>query len=413
MHIDNLPSAYVSELTLEERIITEEAWKNLKTGNITKAEKIISRLGPQSPFYHVGLGYTCFVQNQYEASLDNFKKALLSYPDMGLIHLGLAQLYQNTGQRDQAFNEYSEVLKGEPDHPWAKKQFESLGTTLTDEYLVLGRSILSQGKTEEGKEAFLKALHYSPKSIPAHLELVRIYRKEKSLQNALIHLKLAYGLEPKNPEVLREYGEALYDAGEYPQSLGMYERLAEVDPKNKEVQSRLDSLKTKLGIFELPSQFDSISASEAVTKEDVAALLGVKFKDILEEAPPKPPVITDIATSWASRFILKAATLGLLDVYSNHTFQPKKIVSRAEMAEVLIRLVDLLKKKGYRVIQQIPPDKIQISDVSPDNYYYVPILQVLSYQIMELSSERSFNPEQSLSGSEALKIFDITLALIR
>ena len=106
------------------------------------------------------------------------------------------------------------------------------------------------------------------------------------------------------------------------------------------------------------------------------------------------------------------ASLKILDVYRNHTFQPQKIVTRAEMAEILNRLILHLKKQGHQFIQQIPPQQIQITDVSQDNFYYRPIVAMISYDIMSLSLGRKFNPDQSISGSEAIRLLNIILALI-
>ena len=175
----------------------------------------------------------------------------------------------------------------------------------------------------------------------------------------------------------------------------------------------METIKNRLGIFKLPSQYDSIQFSEAVLKEEIAALLSVKFKNIIDETKGKPPIIIDISTSWASQFILHTTSLGILDVYPNHTFQPKKIITRAEMAEVLFRLVEHLKRKKYSFIQQIPPDRIQITDVSPGNYYYRPILLIVSYDIMDLSRNRKFNPDQAVSGQETIRLIELILALIQ
>jgi hypothetical protein len=145
----------------------------------------------------------------------------------------------------------------------------------------------------------------------------------------------------------------------------------------------------------------------------MAALLAVKFKDVLEETNKKPPIIIDIATSWADDYILQMASLDLLDIYPNHTFRPKKIINRAEMAEILLRLVNYLSDRGFRFMQQIPPENIQISDVSIDNYYYQPIIQILSYDIMSLSLDKTFKPDFPVSGPDSIKLFDIILGQIR
>jgi hypothetical protein len=171
-------------------------------------------------------------------------------------------------------------------------------------------------------------------------------------------------------------------------------------------------LKNKLGIIELPSRYNEIPIAAAVTREDIAALLAVKLKDVLEETAAQPPIIIDISASWASKFILKVTSLGLLEVHSNHAFQPKRTVTRAELAETLFRVIQYLDGKGHRFIHQIPPNRIRVQDVTPDHFYYQPISQILSYQVMELYPDKTFRPDQPVPGPEAVKTIDILLALV-
>lgn len=413
LYIGNLPQSFVTHLSLDERILTEEAWSNLKQGKGKKAEKIFSKLSTESPFYFVGLGYASFLLNNLPESEMFFKKAIKSYPEMSLVHAGLAQVYQQTGRDDLALVELREIIKIEPDNPWAKQAYETVQHKKTSEALNEAEAYLAQGNTANSKESYLKALYYSPRSTKAHLALADIYRKENDLKSALVHLKAADQNEPNNKKILKLYGEILFEADRYPRSLEIYEKLLDLEPENKETKNRVETIKNRLGIFELPSQYDAIPKSEAISKEETAALLGVKFKDFFEDSSTKPPIIIDIGTSWASKFILKTTTLGILDVYPNHTFQPKKIVTRAEMAETLYRLINYLKRKGIKFIQQIPPDKIQISDVSPQNYYYQPILQIVSYDLMTLSADQAFNPDLPISGQKSIRLLDIVLTLIK
>lgn len=413
IYIGDLPQTIVSGLTLDERILTEEAWTNIKQGKGGKASKIISKLGQESPFYYVGLGYASLLLNNFSESEMYFKQALRNSPQMSLVHLGLAQVYQKTGREDEEFVELREVLKIEPDNPWALQTYSKLKNKKTKKALSQAQSYLARQQTEKSKQAFLKALYYSPQSIAANLALAKIYTNEGHLQNALVHLRAAFQKDPHNKKILETYAETLFKAEDYPRSLDIYERLQEIEPGNKKIQNRIKTLKNRLGIFELPNQYKEIPISEAISKEEVAALLAVKFKDFLEEPASKPPIIIDISTSWASKYILKITSLGILDVYSNHTFQPKKIVTRAEMAEILLRLINYLKRKGYKFIRQIPLEKIKISDVSPQNFYYSPILQIISYDIMNLSSDKTFNPDLPLSGQEAERLLNIILTLIK
>jgi tetratricopeptide (TPR) repeat protein len=403
----------VTDLSLDERILVEDAWKSIKVGNTNNAQKLIEKLGSESSFYYVGMGYVAYLMDDFQTAEQYFKASLSYYPEVELAHFGLAQIYEDFNKVDNAFSEYREILKKDPDNPWAKPRYEKIKDEKTEEALTEATTFLSAGDRESSKESYLRALYYSPGSIEAHLALGKIYRDEGNFQNALLHLKAAGDAKPQDLDIRKVYADTLFQAGELKNSLGIYEDLQERDPGDQEIRDRLETIKNRLGIFELPNQYNNIQFTESVTKEDIAALLSVKFKDTLEEPRGKPPIIIDISTSWASRFILHTASLGILDVYPNHTFQPKKVIPRAEMAEILFRLIEHLKRKGYSFIQQIPPDRIQISDVSPSNYYYRPIILLISYDIMTLSQDRAFFPDQAVSGREAIRLLDLILALIK
>ena len=413
LYIDSLPQSIVTGLSLDERIFIEEAWRSLKQGKGSKARKALMRLDEQSPFYYVGMGYAYFMMNDVALAEDFFKAAQRFSPDMAIVHLGLGQIYHKTGRDDLAFAEFREITKINPDHIWARAQYENIKIQKTQESLDTGKAYLDAENIESSKESFLRALYYSPESTQAHLALIDIFLQEDNLDNAIVHLEAASKNDPENIDILKKYGDVLFLANENKRSLEIYEKLLVEDSENQEYGQRVEVLKNRLGIFELPSQYNAIISSEAVSKEEMAALLAVKFKDILEETSKKPPIIIDIATSWADDYILQMASLDLLDIYPNHTFRPKKIINRAEMAEILLRLVNYLSDRGFRFMQQIPPENIQISDVSIDNYYYQPIIQILSYDIMSLSLEKTFKPDLPVSGPDSIKLFDIILGQIR
>lgn len=408
-----LPSSAIADLSLDDRILVEDAWRYIQEGRTNKAEKIITKLGSQNSFYYVGFGFISLILEYPQRAEQYFKASLSEFPEMMLAHVGLAQIYQKSGEEDLAFVEYREILKVDPDNPWAKPQFEEIKRSRTEELQREANSYLTAGDMEKSKEAYLKALYYTPNATEAHLSLAKIYKKEGNLQSALLHFKAAISSVPQNTDIQMEYADTLFQAGELKKSLSLYEELSERDPSNTELQQRLETIKNRLGIFKLPSQYDSIQFSDALSKEELAALLSVKFKNIIDEPKGKPPIIIDISTSWASKFILHTASLRILDVYPNHTFQPKKVITRAEMAEALFRLIEHLKRKGHRFIQQIPPDRIQIADVSPGNYYYRPILLMVSYDIMGLSRDKKFNPDLAISGQEAIRLVGLILALIQ
>jgi tetratricopeptide (TPR) repeat protein len=407
------PPGATAELSLDARIAVSDAWAALRRGDIEGAQRTLAGLGPKNPFYYAGLGYAAFILNDLAGAEAYFLQSVRDVPQLALAHVGLGQIYQRTGQTDLAYTEYLEALKRDPDNERARRESEAIRIERADRFLSEGRAYASAGDAAQSRDAYLRALEYAPKEQEAHLALAKIYIRDKNFQSALFHLKTASANEPTNQDILLDYAETLYQAGQQSRSLDAYQRVLEINAQNKIALERAESLKSRLGVVELPSQFGGIPALDAVAKEDVAALIGVKFKDILDETAPKPPVVVDITTSWANRFIVKVAALALMEVYSNHTFQPRKLLTRAEMAETLVRLVEFLKKQKYRIIEQVALDRIKIADVPREHAYFGPISQVLAYQLMDMAPDRTFRPEQPVTGAEAVRIFDLLLGVIR
>ncbi len=412
-YVEDLPQSLTTTMTLEQRIAAEEAWKDLRTGRSEKAGKEFAKLGSGNAVALLGRGFLALQAQDLQAAEQSFKEASGDDPGMVLAHVGLAQVALARGDEDQAYTQYREILKREPEHGWAKPRFEALREKRTEEFTGEARRAVAAGDLDAGKKAYLKALFYAPESVEANLDLARIYRKEKNAASAALHYKAASAGDPKNKTILKEYAETLSDAEQYGRSLDIYELLADADPKDKTVRDRIESLKNRLGIYELPSLYKDIPASESISREELAALIAVKLKSALNEGETTPPILVDIATSWASRFILKVTALGVMESYENHTFLPKKIINRAELAETLVRLVNFLKNKGYRFTPQMAPDRVQISDVPPDNYFRAPIVQIIAYQILDLGPQRTFRPDAVVGGREAIEALDVILGQMK
>jgi Tfp pilus assembly protein PilF len=412
-YIEDIPSSLATRLTLDERIAAVEAWKSLREGRTDQARKLLLGLGQDSPLYAAGLGYVDFAMADLGAAETNFKESLSRFSDLTLADVGLAQIYEARGQKDQAFSEYREILKKDPGNRWAGPRFQKLQGELVDASFAEAKAALAAGNREAEKRALLKVLFYDPESVRAHLELVRIYREEKNTPALLLHLKAASEARPGDKAVLREYAEYLYDAGEFGRSLDLYEKVAEIDPQDKAVAARIEELKNKLGVFELPSQYALIPDLDSITREDLAALISVKFKDFFKTPARTTEILVDISMSWAQRFIIDVASRGVMSVYDNHTFQPKRVINRAEMADSVSRLVGFLEGRGVKFVPLLDVRKIQIADVAPDNYYYQPILKVVSLQIMALAPGMLFEPERIVTGREAVMILDVVAGLAR
>jgi len=402
----------LASLNLNQRLIFEDGWKSIKKGDVDGARKNFLKLGANSPFYHLGEGYCRLYENDLQAAESFFQKALEIDRELIPARIGLVTIYEHLGQEEKEFSQLREILKKEPDHAWARPKLEALKNKLTQQLVSQAREALGKNKKEEARQNLLKALFYAPDSVETHTLLARIYRSEKKLPQALNHYQAALNLSANDKVLLREYAETLLENDDLSKSLDIYEKLEELNPQDKEVLGKISFLRNQLGIVEIPSLYNQIPQSSAITRQDLAAIIGVKFYQFLPE-PKNTPIIVDIAASWASKFIIKVVGNSIMDVYENHTFEANRTITKAELSETFYRLINHLKSRGKKIIPQIPENKIMISDIPTDNLYYYPAVQMVAYQLMELSPSRRFMPEAPVPGNEALRIADLLLNLIQ
>jgi len=417
-HIEDVPQAVAARLPLDERLAAEEIWSDLKKGRTDQARKRLDKLGPESPVYLVGQGYMSLAAVDLGTAEARFKESLAKFPDMTPANAGLAQVYEGRGEKEPALAQYGAVLEREPGNAWAKPRFEALRNEVTASLLEEARAAAAAGRKAEARKALLKVLSYEPTSYEANLLTCLGYLEEGNAEGALPYLNVIIAESraaraEKTKGFLRTLAERFYERGELGRSLDCYQRLAELEPQDKAVAARITELKDKLGVYELPSQYGLIAAEEAVAREDLAALIAVKFKAFLDQAEAQTPILTDVSTSWAQAFIIKIASLGIMGVFENHTFQPKRIINRADLAQTLAALIDLLKARGARLVPLLDPRRLQVVDVPSDSFYFTPILKVVSYQVMDLTPQRTFEPERTVPGREAVRSLETLLGLAK
>jgi len=411
-YVQELP-AEAMKLKLDDRITAVNAWEALESGRPDQARKLLMKLGPANPIREAGLAYADLLDGDLAAAEARFKSSVEGTPSMVPSRVGLVQIYESRRERDKAFAEYWEILKLDPGNRWAGPRFEALRDELVREATGAARTALAAGNRETAKREFRRVLSYAPDSTSAHLELARIFRQEKNKTEAIAHYQAVVAAGSADNALLREYAEFLAEAGELGLSLEVLEKLAADAPRDAAINRRVEEIRAKLGVYEIPSQYDAIPALESIAREDLAALIGVQFEESLAAPGSRTEIVVDISTSWAQRYIVTVASLEIIRASVNHTFQPRRIINRAELADAAVRLIDVLQTRGARFVPLVETRRIQIADVTADNVFYSSIVKALAYQVMTLTPERKFEPEKTVSGEEAIRVLDIIQRLAK
>ncbi|HYA49021.1 MAG TPA: tetratricopeptide repeat protein, partial [Burkholderiales bacterium] len=315
-HVEELPPSVAARLTLDQRIAADEVWADLKVGRPDRAQRTLIKLGQDNPIYAVGMGFVNLSLSDLTTAEANFKEALARAPDMTPAQAGLAQLYEVKGDKVLALAAYREILKTDPENRWAKPRAEALRGPVAKALLEEAAKARAAGKSEEERRALLEAVSVDPESTEANYFLGMDAIARNDTEGAIRYFSAFLERESASRErkvaAVRALAGLYYKNQEFGRSLDYYEKLTELDPEDKDAAGRVEELKTKLGVFELPSQYGLIPSEESITREDLAALIAVKFKDFLNVPERPTEILVDISTSWAQKFIIKVASLGIM-----------------------------------------------------------------------------------------------------
>ena len=99
-------------------------------------------------------------------------------------------------------------------------------------------------------------------------------------------------------------------------------------------------MRARADLARLPEQYRAIERAPQVTRGDLAALVGVRLAPLLQNGRSRAAVvITDLRNNWAAPWIMTVARAGVIEPFANHTFQPRTVVRRIDLAQVVNRLL--------------------------------------------------------------------------
>src|SRR5262249_27452881 len=149
----------------------------------------------------------------------------------------------------------------------------------------------------------------------------------------------------------------------------------------------------------LPAEYRAIDSAPQVTRADLAALIGVRLGPVLQGLKASDAVlITDLRDSWAQDWIMMVARAGIMDPFVNHAFQRKAIVGRADLAQVISRLLARIATPAQlRAWQSARP---RFSDLATTHLAYPAASLASAASVMTTAGDNSFQPSRPVTGAE-------------
>ena len=209
-------------------------------GDLDQAMKhleVVEKLEPNSSSTHLAIAGIHLARREYGDFEDRIEAALLLEPDSAQAWLMKGTAAMQQGNDDEALAQYRRAIAMDP------------GSTGPAAYNQIGSLHLRDGRLEEAREAFQKAIEIDSLNGAARSGLASILIEEDQINEAKKELALALRFDPNQPNALATLGALLSREGNQEQALRACERALELAPKQAQslnitglVNRRLDRL---------------------------------------------------------------------------------------------------------------------------------------------------------------------------
>jgi tetratricopeptide (TPR) repeat protein len=399
------PTAPAS-LSSEDRATFEQGWQALLAGDLELSARLLEGLGRQhrdNPSLDVAMGYLELRMGNRQTAENRFVVALEKEPKMSAAQVGWFLTALAADHEEAAFERLRLLSRDHPDNPLIKEYMPTLQLKLAEMKLQEARSLRDKKNYRESADVYRQALKIAPEASGLAVEVAKVELAADEPRLAAEHAAQAIALEPRNIEAYRLRGDALREMGDLELALEAYRQGMLRSPDDNSLAALYQQTKRSFDRESFPSQYFSIAESPKLSREQLAALLFVKLRPAFGDAPRRDNVIaTDIGDSWARQFIREVVAAGILQVYPNHTFQPRALVRRADLAVALSSAMSALAPGA--IPKETP--RVAIADVPPGNLNHGPVALAISLGLLSLDSSGRFNPQQFVAGAEGIAASD-------
>lgn len=394
----------------------DEGWALLQAGKPGDAATIFSQVQHSTPAFYPALaarGYALLAAKDLAGSVASFDVALKARPGYLPALAGRADALIAANRGIEAIAALEALIAADPQRTAARTRLETLRLQVIEGLVTEARAARQRGDLEEARTIWARAVEASPDSADFLRELAQVERQAGRLDDALTHARAALLLDESDAATNALVGDIETARGNLRPALEAYQKAVARDPK-PEYRARIAELDKRIDLAGLPEPFRAIGTRPAITRGDLAALLGVRLERLLGSARNDAiPLMTDVRGHWAQRWILDVARAGVMEVFPNHTFQPAGAVRRADLARVTglvyarARAADPGAAARWR-----GAIKVDITDLAAGNTVREAADLAVSAGVMGLDPGGAFSATRVVSGAEATTAIDRMATLV-
>lgn len=392
------PAASPGELSSEEAKALAAAWRDVLAGDALAAagrcERLLARRKDLLPARTV-LAYARLRAGRAEEASALFSAVLERRPDDVAALVGAASAQLRRGDADGALAFYRRALSVAPEDALVRKRLVGLKLQVTDRRMAKAQAAVAAGDTGAAEVEYRAAVRAAPELAAVRLALADLLVSGGDAAGAVAVLEA----DPSGDRgVALRLGGLLSGEQEYARAAEVYAGLLAGDPEDAAARAGAAAARDSLALLAMPEEYRAIADASRVSRADLAALLAVRVPALRGKGAEDARVVVDISGSWAREYIASVVAVGLMDPYPNHTFQPRAVVRRVDLARAVARTLD--RWRWPRGPATAP------SDMTPAHLDYAAVSRALGAGLMSLTPEGAFEPWRPVSGREAISVVD-------
>lgn len=383
----------------------QAGWLWLQAGDLRAAERNFeAALKLSADFYpsEAGLGYVGLAEGAEKEAVSHFDRAVVANPRYAPALVGRGEALLALGDREMALKSLEAAVVADPNLAPLRTRIDVLRVLVQQEDVAAARKAAEARRYDEARRAYARAIAGSPESPFLYRELAAVLLREGNVDDALEQAVKVVELEPTDPRGHLLLGEIHEARNDQPNALAAYEAALALE-RTEDLERKVDALREAMALAALPPEFQQIESAEDISREQLAALVGVHLDDLLQRAGRRASVvITDTRGSWAGPWIMAVTRAGVMEVYPNHTFQPEAVVRRGELAEAASRVLSLIAAHNPSLAAVWRTARRKFLDVPPAHLSYPAASLTVEAGVMQPLPDGTFQLTKPVTGAEAV-----------
>ncbi len=376
-----------------------DAWAFLQAGQVEAAAQRFAAVLRDSPAFHpsaAGLGFVELARGEPGGAVARFGAALAGAPAYVPARLGRAEALLLQDRVAEAIADFRAALAADPGLTDVRQRIAGLEAAVLTVQVAAAREAAGAGRDAEAAGAYERLIAASPESAFLYFELAEVERRGGAAASALARLDRAVALDPDFLDAWLLMSDLYLAAGDLDLAEQALLRADAVSP-GPGIERRLADLAARRRDAALPGEYAAIRNAQAITRGQLAALLGVRFEILLAgQAGGGAGIITDARDHWAYAWMIDVAQAGIMPADVNYRFQPERTVSRAELARILVRML-----RAAGVDPAAPAALPSFSDLDAGHLDHPAAAEAVAAGLLSPLPRNTFRPGLPVGGREA------------